>query len=32
MKTWNSGDLDVKIQLGFFRGNYSLEVMILEDE
>lgn len=32
MKTWSSDDLDVKSQLGFFQGNFALEVMILEDE
>lgn len=32
METWSSDDLHVQIQLGFFQGNCSLEVMILEDE
>lgn len=26
--TWSSGDLDAKIQLGFFQGNCSLVAVI----
>lgn len=29
---WSFDNLDVKIQMSFFQGNSSLEVMILEDE